>query len=256
MPQYAVITGASSGIGAELSRILARRGYGLILVARREDRLKTLAAEVSSTAPGASIEIVTADLSKVEECERLVGVLQNFDIGVFVNNAGFGDCGNFAESDLQKELQMINVNVRALHILSKFAVQHMKAGYLLNVGSCAGLIAGGPYMAAYYATKAYVVSFSQALACEARELGSKLSVSVLCPGPVDTEFNDVANVRFALRGMSVKRCAAYAVKQMFKKQTVIIPGFLLRVGMVVGRLLPRTIFVKVAGMQQKKKLYR
>lgn len=247
--KYAVVTGASSGIGVELAKNLSKRGYALILVARREDRLKALACELETPA-----EIFTADLAHLGECERLMQFLKNFDIQVFVNNAGFGDCCKFIEGELHKELRMIDVNVRALHVLSKFALQHMSGGYLLNVGSCAGLLPAGPYMATYYATKAYVVSFSLALALEAREGKSNVHVSVLCPGPVNTEFNDVANVEFALSGISAKFCAHYALKKMFKKQIVIVPGLLMKVGMLFEKLLPRLLCAKIAGRQQKKKL--
>lgn len=249
--KYAVITGASSGIGAEFAKKLSNRGYGLILVARREDRLQSLAKQLKTTA-----EIFTADLSKQEECERLGDYLGNFDVRVFINNAGFGDCGSFAETDIQKELQMINVNIVALHLLSKLAVRILakNGGYLLNVGSSAGLMPAGPYMATYYATKAYVVSLTQAIAIEQEEAGSKVHVSVLCPGPVDTEFNDVANVNFSLPGISAKFCAGYALRKMFQKQTIIIPGVMMKAANLAIRFLPRYIVAKIAGHQQKKKL--
>lgn len=255
--KYAVITGASSGIGAEFAKDLSARGYGLILVARREERLRALASELGyATGLGNAAEIFTADLSRAEECDRLGEFLQNFDVEVFINNAGFGDCGPFAETELNKELQMINVNIVALHLLSKLAVRILakNGGYLLNVGSSAGLMPAGPYMATYYATKAYVVSLTQAIAIEQEEAGSKVHVSVLCPGPVDTEFNDVANVNFSLPGISAKFCARYALKQMFKKQTIIVPGFMMKVAGIVSKLLPRAMVAKIAGKQQKKKL--
>lgn len=251
--KYAVVTGASSGIGADFARNLSARGYGLILVARREDRLKTLAAELSTP-----VEIFTADLSRREECERLGEFMDKFEIGVFINNAGFGDCGAFTESDLGKELQMINVNINALHVLSKIALKHLQKNsekaYLLNVGSSAGLLPAGPYMATYYATKAYVVSLTQAIAMELQESRSNVSASVLCPGPVKTEFNDVANVQFALPGISPKFCASYALKQMFKKKTIIVPSLFMKLATIAGKLLPRYVASKVAGTQQKKKL--
>lgn len=249
--KYAVITGASSGIGAEFAKDLSARGYGLILVARREERLRALATELGSPA-----EIFTADLSQQNECDRLGEFLQNFDVEVFINNAGFGDCGPFAETELNKELQMINVNVVALHLLSKLAVKILakNGGNLLNVGSSAGLMPAGPYMATYYATKAYVVSLTQAIAIELQEAHSNVSASVLCPGPVNTEFNDVANVKFSLPGISAKFCARYALKQMFKKQTAIVPGFMMKAAGIVSKLLPRAMVAKIAGKQQKKKL--
>lgn len=251
MTRYAVVTGASSGIGAELAKELSGRGLGVILVARREERLRELASGL-----GTPVEIFTADLSRRSECERLGEFLRSYNVAVFVNNAGFGDCSAFLEGDVEKEMQMIDVNVRALHLLSKIAVKQMSAngGYLLNVGSCAGLMAAGPYMATYYATKAYVVSFTQAIAEELAEAKSKVHASVLCPGPVNTEFNSVANVEFSLPGISARFCAKYAVCHMLRQDVVIVPGVLMKVGMLLGKFLPRSLYTKIAAHQQKKKL--
>lgn len=251
--KYAVITGASSGIGAELSKKLSARGYGIILVARREDRLKDLAKQLNPPS-----KIFVADLSQQSECQRLEDFLKDFEISVFINNAGFGDCGDFANTDIDKEQKMIDVNVTALHRLSKTAIKLMssKGGHLLNVGSSAGLLPAGPYMATYYATKAFVVSFTQALAIELQETHSKVHASVLCPGPVNTEFNDVANVHFSLPGISPKYCANYAIKKMFKNQVIIVPGILMKLSTIASKFLPRALVAKIAGRQQKKKLGR
>lgn len=253
--KYAVVTGASSGIGADFARNLAARGYGLILVARREDRLKTLATEISTP-----VEIFTADLSRREECERLGEFMDKFEIGVFINNAGFGDCGSFTETDLNKEIQMIDVNVRALHVLSKIAIKHLQKcsdkAFLLNVGSSAGLLPAGPYMSTYYASKAYVVSLSQGIAFELKEARSNVSLSVLCPGPVKTEFNAVANVRFAIPGIEPKFCADYALAQLFKGKTIIVPGLVMKLANFFSPILPRCLKLSITAMQQKKKLYK
>lgn len=200
MPKFAVITGASSGIGAEFARQLSARGYNLLLVARRADRLEKLSDQLTTVC-----EIFTADLSKKSECLRLVKALEGRRVNLFINNAGFGDCGPFLQTELDKDLDMLSVNIRALHILTKKIGQQLyKQGFgaLLNVGSCAGLMPAGPYMATYYATKAYVVSLTSALAQELREARSPVYVGCLCPGPVNTEFNAVANVEFALRGIT------------------------------------------------------
>ena len=167
MPKFAVITGASSGIGAEFARQLSARGYNLLLVARRADRLEKLSDQLTTVC-----EIFTADLSKKSECLRLVKALEGRRVDLFINNAGFGDCGLFLQTELDKDLDMLSVNIRALHILTKKIGQQLyKQGFgaLLNVGSCAGLMPAGPYMATYYATKAYVVSLTSALAQELRE---------------------------------------------------------------------------------------
>ena len=167
MPKFAVITGASSGIGAEFARQLSARGYNLMLVARRADRLEALSDQLTTVC-----EIVTADLSKKSECLRLAKALEDRRVDLFINNAGFGDCGPFLQTELDKDLDMLSVNIRAVHILTKKIGQKLyKQGFgaLLNVGSCAGLMPAGPYMATYYATKAYVVSLTSALAQELKE---------------------------------------------------------------------------------------
>ncbi len=253
MKNYAVITGASSGIGVEFATKLSNMGYKLILIARREDRLKKLAARLTTES-----RIITADLTNKDECFRVFEEIKDEKIDIFINNAGFGDCGPFINADLQKDLDMIDVNIRAVHIFAKLMLNKMKAqnqGYILNVASCAGIMPAGPYMATYYATKSYVVSFTRAIAEELREAKSNIYFGCLCPGPVDTEFNNVANVEFALKGITPKYCAEYAISQMFKRKTVIVPTFMLKMGMTFGRLLPTNIYVKIAAHQQKKKIY-
>lgn len=254
---YAVITGASSGIGECFARRLAKEGYSIVLVARRRERLAKLAHELESA--GTKVIIETADLSHKKECFRLMSALGDKRIGVFINNAGFGDCGRFTETSLEKDLDMIDVNVRAVHILTKLVLRKMKAqggGYLLNVASSAGLIPAGPYMATYYATKAYVASMTRAVARELKEEGSRIYVGALCPGPVDTEFNAVANVEFALPGITPEYCANYAIDQMKRRKVVIVPTFTLKAATTLGRFIPQSAYIAIAGHQQKKKLSR
>lgn len=253
MKQYAVITGASSGIGTAFSKRLARQGYSLILIARRKDRLEHLAKQLPT-----ECEILPADLTSLEECRRIYKTISDKPIEIFINNAGMGDCAPFIISDLDKELQMIDLNVRAVHFFTKRMIQKMQKtdhGYLLNVASSAGLIPAGPYMAAYYATKAYVTSLTRAAAMELQECGSHLYVGCLCPGPVNTEFNRVANVEFSLNGISADFCAAYAFKQMKKRQTVIIPKCYMRAAVFFGRFLPQDLYIRLVSRQQKKKIY-
>ena len=154
---YAVITGASSGIGMAFARQLAAEGYRLVLIARRENRLQALAEELNKS--GTESMIITADLSEKEACYRLMQQLEPVPVGILINNAGFGDCGSFLETDADKEMQMIDVNVKAMHLLMKLMLRRMEkqeGGYILNVASSAGLLPAGPYMATYYATKAYM----------------------------------------------------------------------------------------------------
>lgn len=251
MKKYAVITGASSGIGLEFARQLAQRGYVLVLTARKEERLKKAAESIPT-----ECEIITADLEKEEECYRFFELIKEKDIEVFINNAGFGDCGKFAETDLSKEIAMIQVNVTAMHILMKLMLQKMKKqgyGYLLNVASSAGLMHAGPYMATYYATKSYVASMTQAVAVELSREKSHVYVGCLCPGPVNTEFNRVANVEFALKGISPKECVRYAMKKMFARKVVIVPTMVMKLAVFACHISPRAISTRITARQQKKK---
>jgi short-subunit dehydrogenase len=152
---------------------------------------------------------------------------------------------------------MIKVNDIAMHILFKEILKKMNAaggGSILNVASSAGLLPGGPYMAGYYASKAYVVSLTRAVAVELKECGSKVKVSALCPGPVDTEFNDNADVVFALKGISAQKCVGDALYGMAKGKTIIVPSFKMKVAMIFSHLVPMPILMKITARQQKKKL--
>ena len=159
-----VITGASSGIGMEFARAFSKMGCRLILTARRKERLEKLREEL-----GTSCKIIVADLSREGECYQFFENIADEPVDVFINNAGFGTCGKFDETDLGKEVSMINVNIKAMHILfKKMVIKMKKQGYgrILNVASSAGLLPAGPYMATYYATKSYVVSITKAVAEE------------------------------------------------------------------------------------------
>ncbi len=251
---YALVTGASSGLGFEFAKQLSARGYKLILVARRRDKLEQVQKSIKTE----SI-IIAADLSERDECVRVITETLGLNIDVFINNAGFGDCGRFYETDANKDLQMIDVNVTAMHLLLKMMLQRMKSskvtgGYILNVASSAGLFPAGPYMATYYATKAYVTSITQAIARELKEEDSEIYVGALCPGPVDTEFNDVANVEFALKGISAGYCVSYALKQMFdRRKVLIVPTLRMKLAVLGTRFLSRDQVVALTADQQKKK---
>lgn len=252
MKNYAVITGASSGLGVEFAKQLAARGYRLILTARREDRLKKLAKKLNT-----ECIIIPADLSKTEECLRFFEEIKEKKIEILINNAGFGDCNEFLIGDLEKELSMVDVNIKAMHTLLKLMLQKMeeeRQGYILNVASSAGLLPAGPYMATYYATKAYVTSLTQAVAEELREKESPVYVGALCPGPVNTEFNAVANVEFALKGISAKYCVRYALQEMFRRKTVVVPTTLMKLFTTIGHMVPRKLAVRITSGQQKRKI--
>lgn len=249
--KYAVITGASSGIGAEFARQLAKKGYRLIITARREKRLVQLRKSI-----GTECEIIAADLAKEEEVYRFYRKIKDRPVAFFINNAGFGHWGTFADSDLNKELNMIDVNVRAVHILTKLMLRKMtkqKFGCLLNVASSAGLMPAGPYMAAYYATKAYVASLTRAAAEELREKKSGVYIGCLCPGPVDTEFNSIADVEFSLKGISAEECVRFALSQMKKRKTVIVPTVTMRTVLLLERFCPQELVICLTRFQQKRK---
>lgn len=248
----ACITGASSGIGKEFARRLSEKGFDLILIARNQNALKDLADSLPT-----KCEIISCDLSNTEVCKDLGVRLSHKKIDILINNAGFGDVGAFAETDIEKELSMIDVNIKALHILTKAVLPSMithNRGYILNVASSAGLMSGGPFMATYYATKAYVTSMTSAIYEELREIHSNVHISMLCPGPVDTGFNDVAGVKFALAGISAEYCVDYCLRQMSKGNLTIIPSPLMQLAMFGSKLMPRKLLLPITAKQQRKKL--
>ena len=256
MKRTACITGASSGIGEEFARQLAKKHYDLILVARSRDKLEALAAQVERD-HGVSCEILPCDLSKIDECRWLLRLLNKRGLYLLVNCAGFGDIGYFHETSPEKNLEMVDVNVRALHLLTKGVLPDLVArdsGYILNVASLAGLMPGGPLMTTYYATKAYVVSLTNSISHELKMTGSKVRISALCPGPVDTNFNDVAGVSFALRGMQADRCVAYCLRQMDRGRCIIVPGALTRLAATAARIAPRSLVLSIVAGAQKRKL--
>ena len=247
---YALITGASSGIGSDIARELFKRGYDLILVARRVDRLEKLKNELEC-----ECKIFGCDLSNSENCINLFESVKEEDIGVLVNCAGFGVFGNFLETDLGKEIEMINTNITALHILTKLFLKKFSEqdnGYIMNVASSAAF-APGPMFSSYYASKAYVLRLSEAIAEETSKCAKNVHISVLCPGPVDTEFNGVADVRFTIGSVTAEYVAEYAVKQMFRNKKIIVPSFKMKLARLGAKIIPEWISAKVTYHFQRKK---
>ena len=243
----ALITGASSGIGRDFARILADKGYELVLVARDEEKLKELQKELNTTT-----KVVSMDLSNVENCKKLHA--ENPDIDLLINNAGFGDCGNFTHTSLDKEITMINTNIVAYHILAKLYLIDMKKvnkGHILNVASIAGFMPG-PLMATYYATKSYIVRLSEGIREELIKEKSNVRISILCPGPVKTNFTKVANVKFNLREANSYNVAKYAVNHLNK--FYIVPGIDIKLAKLGAKLFPSSLVAKVTYLIQKKKL--
>lgn len=244
----ALITGASSGIGRDIARELSKRGYDLVVVARREDKLINLKEELKT-----NVDIVCMDISSEENCIELYNKVGKIDI--LVNNAGFGVFGEFTETDLYKEIQLINTNIIALHILTKLFLKDMKArnsGSILNVASIAGFMPG-PLMAAYYASKSYVIRLTEAIDEELRKSRSKVYVSVLCPGPVNTEFNEVANVKFKTKALSSEYVAKYAVDKFLQRKKIIIPGLKIKLTKQLTRFASDKFVAKIAHNIQTKK---
>lgn len=246
----AVITGASAGIGRDMARLLAEKGYELTLVARREDRLRELAEELP-----VPCQVLVADLSSVRECRRVYQAARGDDVEIVINNAGFGLFGRFADTDLERELQMIQTNIVAVHVLTKLFLQDFRArgsGYLLNVASSAGFMAG-PLMATYYATKNYVLRLTQAIREELRREGCGVQVAALCPGPVETEFNDVADVKFAIGGLTSMEAARCGVEGLLSGKGVIVPGLGMRLMLAARRLAPEAVLTRITYHIQKRK---
>lgn len=250
----ALVTGASSGIGRDIARSLARHGVNVILTARRRDRLAELKNELI-TEFGVKAMYIAADLSDEQQVFALYNSVKKYNIDILVNNAGFGVFGEFTETNLQRELDMMNVNIRAFHILFKLFLRDFKrrdCGFILNTASAAGFLPG-PWFSSYYASKAYVVRMTQAVYEELRRKRSNVHVSMLCPGPVATEFSETAQVRFLSVPYSSERLAEHAVREMFGGTLLITENALSKVGIMLGRLLPDTVLAWGAGWFQSKR---
>lgn len=244
----ALITGASSGIGYEMAKYLDTLGYDLVLVARNEKRLKDIKKELNN-----KVEIISMDLSDTDNCYKLYNDTCKDMVDIVINNAGFGAYGDYKVDNLDTELNMIDLNVKSLHILTKLFVNDTKTKYILNVGSSAGLMKGGPLMSCYYGTKSYVCNYSMAIYEELRRNKSDKHISVLCPGPVDTGFNKRANVKFNISSLDAKYVAKYAIDKMFKGELIIIPGVMMRLGVFFIRFIPVKLLLRITYNIQKKK---
>jgi short-subunit dehydrogenase len=242
----AVVTGASSGIGEELARQLAARGYALVLVARRTDRLVSLARRLTADH---QVECAPyqADLSKTDERNRLCDALQadRSRIEVLVNNAGFGTHGFFHETDLARELELIEVNCSAPVHLTKRILPWMmerQKGFVLNVSSLSAYMPG-PVMAMYFASKAFLLSFSEALWEECR--GTGVVVTALCPGPVKTEFQSTAGLSSKARSsgtaaLPVDRVVREGLDALFTGKRVVVPGYQQKIAAFMSRIVPKS----------------
>lgn len=245
-----LITGASSGIGKDMAEIYSNKGYELILVARSKDKMEQLASKLKT-----KVRIIQMDLSKPENCFKLYELVKNENIDILINNAGYGVFGKFLETDLNEELNMIDLNIKAVHMLTKLFLNQFKErnkGWILNVASSAAF-SPGPLFSSYYASKAYVVRLTEAVYEELRKENSKVYIGALCPGPVDTNFNDRANVAFNLKGLNSHDVADYAIKKMKEGKLIIIPGTLMKISYCFTKVTPNKILLRAAYRIQKKK---
>lgn len=253
--KYVLITGASSGIGKQLSKKLAEQGYGLILVARRENLLNELKEELEESF-GSDVKVLAKDIT-VNTKEIYDYCLENkLDVEILVNNAGFGQYGKFDEQDISRNLNMIDLNIKALIELTYYFVKDMKLknkGHILNVGSVASF-EPGPYMSVYYATKSFVLNFSLGLREELK--GTGVNVSVLCPAPTKTEFFDTANASTStvanLFSRSAEQAANTAMEIINKNKAYEIDGLAYKASIPIIRLLKPTLSSKILGSVQSK----
>lgn len=248
----ALITGASSGIGYEMAKYLASKDVDLILVARRKSRLDKMKKEFKNV----NVKVIPLDISIYDNLELLYNSVKDEDIDILINNAGFGLFGDFDETDLETEFNMIDLNIKSLHYLTKKFLIDFKekdSGYILNVASSAGFTAG-PRLSTYYATKNYVLKLTEAIYEELRQDKSNVYISALCPGPVDTEFNSVAHGEFASKGVSAEYVARYAIDNMLKNKLLIIPTFKIKAAIFIQRFLPIKLVLKFIYKFQSRKI--
>lgn len=248
----ALITGASGGIGRDMAIILSNMGYDLILVARNEEKLNELKKELDT-----EIIIIATDLSVEQNCFDLYEKTKNENIDILINNAGYGIHGYFKDSPIKNDLDMINLNIKSVQILTKLFLNDFiekDSGRILNVSSSAGLTIGGPLFASYYATKAYVSSLTRGVYGELKATGSKVTISHLCPGPVDTGFNKRAGIsKFSSKPLESRYVAEYAIKKMLKGKLTIIPGFKMKLAIFFSKFVGEKLMLRILMSFQKGK---
>jgi uncharacterized protein len=247
----ALITGASSGIGRDMAIYLDKLGYKLILTARNKKNLDELNSQLSNKA-----DIYALDLSKEGSALELYNHCKDKNIDILINNAGFGLFGEFHKIPINDEIELLNLNIISLHLLTKYFLADFKQkdkGYILNVASSAGFLPG-PLMASYYASKSYVVSISVAIYEELRRSKSNVHISVLCPGPVATNFNNVAGVKFSFKPISSEYVAKYSIDRMLKNKLIIVPGFKMKCSIIFSKFAPYTTKANFVYNIQNKKI--
>ena len=240
----ALITGASSGLGREFARILAGRGWDLILAARSTDKLQALKEELT----GVYVRVITIDLSREQDAFDLYDHLKDENIDFLINNAGFGAYGEFETVPIDVEMRLIHTKICAVHILTKQFIKDMierGSGMILNVGSMAGFSAG-PKLSSYYASKNYVVRLTEAIHEELRRKNSPVKISVLCPGPVNTNFNNTANVKFSTEGLYPRDVAEYALDKIEAGKMIIIPSSKMKAVKILEHFLSEKMLTRLS----------
>lgn len=246
----ALITGGSSGIGLSIAKRLHQLGYDIILVARDIEKLEKAKKEIGETT-----EIIALDISTLKNCKELHKQVKDKDIDIVVNSAGFGMHGKFLDQNMEEQLDMIDLNVKTTQVLTKLFLQDFKEknhGYILNIASTAAF-SPGPLMACYFASKAYILRLTEAISEEIRQEKSRVYVGCLCPGPVDTHFNDKLGVKFS-KAQNSDELANYAVQKMFQKKTVIIPTLNHKLNAFFNKFVPTRILLKANYNVQIKKI--
>lgn len=249
---YALITGASSGIGREFSLLLASRGYDLILIARRGDRLLQLKKKIEQHF---SITVCTecADLSSEETCKSIITKYDSYPIEILINNAGFGSVGYLSQQELDSNLDMIKTNIIAPHILTSWFCQTKHHGAILNVSSIAAFTTP-PLFATYGATKSYLYTFSTAVNYEMKRMHKDIHITTLCPGSVATEFYRDGQKQSDVCLLSARDCAKMALNGLWKKKDLVIPTVSMKGTYLLTKFLPHAIMLRIQYILQKKKV--
>lgn len=258
MNRNVLVTGGTRGIGEAISREFAKKGYNLIInYVNSNEKAQNLKQELEKEY-NITVEVRILDLVNRKNCKELYDEVkkQYGFVDIIVNNAGFGTCGEFVKTDLDKELKMIDTNIVALHILTKLFLKDMvkeDKGYIMNVASIAGFMPG-PLMATYYATKAYVVRLTQSIQQELKMKKSNVKVSILCPGPVKTNFQKIADVKFNIPETKSEDVAKIAVKKMLKNRQIIFTQFHINMTRMIAKILPDKFMAFCCYFIQKRKI--
>ena len=255
-----LITGASSGIGYEFAKIYAKKGYNLVITARRKNNLDRIKQELESFDTAICVDIIVLDLSKQNSAKELYEVVKQRGILIdtLINNAGFGVYGNFIETDIEKEIDMIELNIKSLVVLTKLFLKDMVSrnnGTIINVASTAAF-QPGPLMSVYYASKNIEQTFTESIRNEVRD--TNVNISVLCPGPTDTEFEKSASLEESslftkLKVMKPEKVAIIGYKGINRNKSVIIPGILNNILITFNKIIPRALVINIVRKLQESK---